>query len=174
MRTALERLDRWITWCGLTALVTTVLLTSADALGRYLFNYSLEGAYQITEDYLLALLVFLVLGYSYRSGAHIRVTLLTDRLGERTRLVLAYVAQVVSAACGAVLSYATFMQTVDMFHRGSRASGLLDYPLWPAYAAVFIGCLMMTLLMIADIARVKDGTSGLFGGNADPDDNGIV
>lgn len=174
IRRAVEGLDRWITYCGLFAIFITMLLTSADATSRYLLNSPIEGAYQITEDYLLVLLVFLVLGYSYRDGAHIRVTLLVSHVKGMPRVLLGYFAQLFSVLCGVALCVATFLQTLDMYERGSRASGLIDYLLWPAYAAVFLGCLMMTLLMTLDLARVRDGTSSLLVGDEEQDKAEII
>lgn len=169
LQKTIELIDRAVTYIGLAAIFVTMLLTSADALGRYLFNHPVEGAYQVTEDYLLILAVFLVLGYSYREGAHVRVTLLVDRVGPLTRLVFAYVAQLFSIACGVALTIATWMQASDTLRRGARASGLLDYPLWPGYAAVFVGCLLMTLLMIIDLPRVRYGSSRLLAAESDGD-----
>ena len=57
-----------------------MLLTSADALFRYLFNSPILGAYEITEKYLIVAAIFLGLSYAYRGGVFIRVTFLVDRL----------------------------------------------------------------------------------------------
>ena len=60
--------------------VAMMLLTSADALFRYLFNSPILGAYEITEKYLIVAAIFLGLSYAYRGGVFIRVTFLVDRL----------------------------------------------------------------------------------------------
>ena len=62
-----------------------MLLTSADALCRYLLNSPILGAYEITEKYLIVAMVFLGLSYAYRGGVFIRVTFLVDRLPPRVR-----------------------------------------------------------------------------------------
>lgn len=167
IRKIVERVDRLVTYVGLGATAVLMFLTSADALGRYLLNQPIEGAYQVTEDYLLIMCVFLTLGYSYREGAHVRVTFLVDRVKGPAKLVIGYFAQIFSVLCGLALTIATCLQAADNLRTGARASGLLNYPLWPAYFAVFVGCLMITLLMIIDLARVKDGTSALLSGGGE-------
>ena len=79
IRTIVERLDRWITYASLLTTAVLMLLTSADALGRYFFDQPIEGAFQISEDYLLVLGVFLAinlvassLGQSLQAGAGIK------------------------------------------------------------------------------------------------------
>ena len=62
-----------------------MLLTTADALGRYLFNRPILAAYELTTNYLMVGVVFLALPYAYREGANIRVTFLVDRLGRTAR-----------------------------------------------------------------------------------------
>ena len=161
IRNAVERLDRWITYASLLTTAVLMLLTSADALGRYFFDKPIEGAFQISEDYLLVLGVFLALGYSYREGSHVRVTFLVDKLNAPAKLVAAYIVQVFSMLCAAALALATGMQTADLLRTGARANGLVSYPLWPANFCVFLGCLMLTLLIVLDFARVGKGTSAL-------------
>ena len=60
-----------------------MLLTTADAGGRYLFNRPITGAYEITTNYLMIAAVFMALTFGYREGAYIRVTFLADRLPPR-------------------------------------------------------------------------------------------
>ena len=70
------------------ATVCMMLLTTADASGRYLFNRPILAAYELTTNYLMIVGVFLALPYAYRQGANIRVTFLVERLGRRARLVV--------------------------------------------------------------------------------------
>ncbi len=63
-----------------------MLLTTADAGGRYLFNRPITGAYEITTNYLEIAAVFLAVCYGYREGAYIRVTFLVDRLPGKVKL----------------------------------------------------------------------------------------
>ncbi len=174
IRKTVERLDRWVTYMSLVATTALMFLTSADALGRYFLNQPIEGAFQVSEDYLLVLGVFLALGYSYREGSHVRVTFFVDKLGDKTKLASAYVVQSFSLLCAAALAFATGMQAFDLLRTGARTNGLLSYPLWPAHFCVFLGCLMLTLLIVLDFARIKMGTSALQSGYGESGETEIV
>ena len=87
-----------LTLVAVAATFGMMLLTTADAGGRYLFNRPILAAYELTTNYLMIAAVFLALPYAYRQGANIRVTFLVDRLGRRARLVVDHLVQLVSIA----------------------------------------------------------------------------
>lgn len=161
MRALVEHLNRLGTWAALLCTAVLMVLSSADALGRYLFDLPIEGAFQISEDYLLVLAVFLGLGYSYQTGSHVRVTFVVDKLAAGARRVAEHAVQWFSLACALVLAAATGGQAFDLMKNGARSNGLVSYPLWPAHFCVFFGCLMLALLIALDVARVRHGTSAL-------------
>ena len=161
---------RWLDGCewGLTlsAAVATfvmMLLTTADALGRYLFNRPILAAYELTTNYLMVGVVFLALPYAYREGANIRVTFLVDRLGRTARGVVDHAVQVVSILYCAALVFATFQQARHVFTTGTTFA-TLDLPLWPAHVGVALGLFVTTVMMLIDLREVRRGRSSLFRG----------
>src|SRR5262245_2618530 len=83
---------------GVLATVVMMLLTSADALSRYLLNRPIIGAYELTEKYLMVAAIYLGLSYAYRGGVFIRVTFVVDRLPPTLKLAANYFAHLVSIA----------------------------------------------------------------------------
>ena len=163
-------MQRWLDGCEraltvVAALATfgMMLLTTADAGGRYLFNRPLLAAYELTSNYLMVAVVFLAMPYAYRQGANIRVTFLVDRLGRTPRLVVDHVVQVVSIVYCAVLVFATFQQARHVLSTGTTFA-TLDLPLWPAHLVVAIGLFLTTLMMLIDLGEVRKGRSSLFNG----------
>ena len=107
-------IDKWLTRCevvlvGLAVLsaITMMLLTTADAMGRYLFNAPIVGAYELTEKYLMVAMIFFGLSYAFRGGVFIRVTFLVDRLPPPLKLATDHLAHLVSLAFCLVTLYAT-------------------------------------------------------------------
>lgn len=161
MRTWLDGCERVATLVAVVATFTMMLLTTADAGGRYLFNRPILAAYEITTNYLMVIAIFLAMPYAYRQGANIRVTFLVERLGRRARLAIDHLVQVVSIVyCGALV-VATFQQARHM--RVTNTTFVtLDLPMWPAHLAVSIGLFLTTLLMLVDLPEVRRGRSSLF------------
>jgi len=140
-----------------------MLLTTADAGGRYLFNRPITGAYEITSNYLMIAAVFLAVCYGYRTGAYIRVTFLADRLPRKVKLYVDYFVQIVSMLYGALLIVATYQQALRVIANHTTLSALESVPLGPAYVIVPVGLFFMSLMMLLDIRKVRKGESSLFG-----------
>src|SRR6185369_15121188 len=115
-----------------------MVLTTGDALGRYLLNSPVTGAYEITEKYLMPALIFLGLGYGYRGGLFIRVTFLADRLPRAAKLVADWTAQLVSLACCLLLAFASTQQGLRVIDNRTTLS-TEDLPMAPAYFLVPLG-----------------------------------
>jgi TRAP-type C4-dicarboxylate transport system permease small subunit len=161
VRRWLDRCEWALTLVAAAATFGMMLLTTADASGRYLFNRPILAAYELTTNYLMIAAVFLAMPYAYRQGANIRVTFLVDRLGRGAKLVVAYVVQGISIVYCSVLVFATYQQARHMFRTGT-VFVTLDLPLWPAHVIVSIGLFVTALMMLLDLAEVRRGRSSLF------------
>jgi TRAP-type C4-dicarboxylate transport system permease small subunit len=161
-------MQRWLDGCervqtlaASLATLAMMLLTTADACGRYLFNRPILVAYELTTNYLMVAVVFLAMPYAYRQGANIRVTFLVERLGRGARLVVDHVVQLVSIVYCGMLVYATFQQARHVRLTGTTFA-TMDLPLWPAHLVVSAALFLTTLMMLMDLPEVRRGRSSLF------------
>jgi TRAP-type C4-dicarboxylate transport system permease small subunit len=161
MRAVLDGCERVMTMAAVVAAFAMMLLTTADALGRYLLNRPILVALEVTTNYLMIAAVFLAVPHAYRAGANIRVTFLVDRLGGAPRLIVRSFVQILSIVYGAVLVFATFQQLRNMFTTSTLFT-TVELPIWPGHALVVLGLLVVTLMMLVDLRRVRTGRSGLF------------
>lgn len=164
MRRWLDGCERLLTLFAALATFIMMLLTTADAFGRYLLNRPILAAYELTTNYLMVAAIFLAMPYAYRQGANIRVTFLAERLRGKMKLAIDYAVQIVSILYCAALVVATWQQARHMLATKTTFA-TLDLPLWPGYMVVFIGLLLTTLLMLIDLPEVRKGRSSLFAGD---------
>jgi TRAP-type C4-dicarboxylate transport system permease small subunit len=157
----LDGCERTLTLVAVLATFGMMLLTTADAGGRYLLNRPILAAYELTTAYLMVAAIFLALPYAYRQGANIRVTFLVDRFGRRARLVVDHVVQLVSVLYCAALVAATLQQGYNMMATQTMLV-TLELPQWPGHLAVSIGLFVATLMMLIDLREVRKGRSSLF------------
>ena len=157
----LSRLEGVLLFLATLATLAMMCLTTADAVGRYLFSAPITGAYEISEKFLMPGLVFLGLGYAYRSGIFIRVTFLADRLPAKLKLAADYLAQIVAILCCLLLAYASGRQALEVVGNGTTLS-TLPVPLAPAYFIVPAGLIVLLVLLVIDLPRVARGESNLF------------
>jgi len=164
VRRWLDGCERLLTLVAALATFIMMLLTTADAFGRYLLNRPILAAYELTTNYLMVAAIFLAMPYAYRQGANIRVTFLAERLRGKMKLAIDYAVQIVSILYCAALVVATWQQARHMLATKTTFA-TLDLPLWPGYMVVFIGLLLTTLLMLIDLPEVRKGRSSLFAGD---------
>jgi TRAP-type C4-dicarboxylate transport system permease small subunit len=143
-----------------------MLLTTADAGGRYLLNRPIMGAYDLTTNYLLISAVFLGLNYGYRSGSYIRVTFLVEHLPGKVRLIVNHLSQVISMLYGILLVFATYKQALRTIDTHAVLGSLDFIPMGPPYVIVSVGLFFMSLAMLLDIRKVRKGESPLFKGES--------
>jgi TRAP-type C4-dicarboxylate transport system permease small subunit len=165
---ALQSIARWLARGEIVLVSVSMLaafaimcLTSADALSRYLLNRPIIGAYEITEKYLMVAAIYLGLSYAYRGGVFIRVTFLVDRLPDPAKLLANYFAYLVSLAFCLIILVATTQQALRALEDNTTLS-TLPLPVGPAYSFVPLGFLALTVAMLADLARIRNGRSYLF------------
>jgi TRAP-type C4-dicarboxylate transport system permease small subunit len=157
----LQRCELVLVAAGVLAAAGMMLLTSADALSRYLLNRPILGAYEITEKYLMVALIFLGLSYAYRGGVFIRVTFLVDRLPRAARLVADHLAYLVTLACCLILLWASGQQAWRALGDTTTLT-TIPLPVGPSYLFVPLGFLALTVMLLADLPRVRRGRALLF------------
>ncbi|HWU38693.1 MAG TPA: TRAP transporter small permease, partial [Candidatus Acidoferrum sp.] len=128
-------------------------LTTADAAGRYFFNFPLLWAYEFTETYLLVATVYLGTSCAYREGGFIRVTFFLEHLSSKVQAVLNLFAQVVCILLGLFFIVATIYQTP----KAPFGVTLDVLPSGPGYVIVLVGLLVVTLVMGFDLLKGKSG-----------------
>jgi C4-dicarboxylate transporter, DctQ subunit len=84
----IHRLEEWLIGALLTVMT---LVTFAQVIARYIFNYSFVWALELVT-YLFAWLIFLGMAYGVRVGAHIGVDAAVKALGSRAARILGAVA----------------------------------------------------------------------------------
>jgi TRAP-type C4-dicarboxylate transport system permease small subunit len=161
MQKWLDGCERVLTMVAVVATFAMMLLTTADAGGRYLFNRPILMAFELTTNYLMVAAVFLALPHAYRQGANIRVTFLVERLGRRPRLFINYAVQLVSMLYCAMLAFATFQQAYHIMSTGTLFT-TVNLPMWPGHLVVVIGLFLTTLMLLLDLGQVRQGRSCLF------------
>jgi len=153
----LERLARILTLlenlCAIiaaVALITAILLVSANALSRHLFSIPIEFQLELTQSYLLVMLITLALPWGFRCGGFIRITLLAELMGERAWRYVYRIGLLVSSAYLALLGFEGFTVFIDAWLKKYMIMGVIDWPVAWSWIWIPIGCWLLsmrTLLM---------------------------
>jgi len=144
-----ERVGRVVLWLVLVM----VLVSSANAVSRYLFNAS-SNAFLELQWYLFALVFLLCAGYTLLHNEHIRIDVVTGRFSARTRAWI----DVFGTVCFLLpvslyimwLSWPIFMNAWVSGEMSSNAGGLVR---WPARLMIPVGFFLLSLQGFSELIK---------------------
>jgi TRAP-type C4-dicarboxylate transport system permease small subunit len=149
----INRVENVLAYLAMASTFLMMCLTTADAAGRYFFNFPLLWAYEFTETYLLVATVYLGTSCAYREGGFIRVTFFLEHLSRKVQALLNLLAQVVCILLCLFFIVATIYQTP----KAPFGITLDVLPSGPGYVIVLVGLLVVTLVMGFDLLKGKSG-----------------
>jgi len=150
----LERLgalvNRGLAWGAGLLLVAMMLFTVADMLLRAL-GRPVAGSYEVI-GWLSASAMALALGYTQLHRGHVAITLVTTRLGERTRPVLECLVSLLSLLLFAAVAWYVARYGSVLQSSGSR-SETLQAIVYPWVYIVAVGAAGLTLALFIDFLQ---------------------
>ena len=154
-RTALDRLYML---CGLLAalsLAGIAVLILAQIAGRF-FGLLVPSANEIA-GFLMAASSFLALGYAFKAGSHIRVTLLLSRLPGRARRHADIVCLIAGSVLSGYFAWYTLALVRDSIRYNEVSDGLVPIPLAYPQVAMLAGIVVLTIAFIDELVSVVRG-----------------
>jgi TRAP-type C4-dicarboxylate transport system permease small subunit len=142
------------------ALIAAVLLVGANAAGRHLFSAPIEFQLELTQTYLLVMLITLALPWGFRQGGFIRITLLAQWLPAQLWQGIYRVGLIFSAIYLGVLGFEAFVVFWEAWQKNHMIMGVIDWPVAWSWIWIPIGCWLLsvrTLLMGLGVGDQPEG-----------------
>ena len=127
-----ESLSKWLSAAGMSVFMLMVFLTFVDVFLRYWFGKSINGTVEITE-LMMVIVVFSSTAYTQWQKSHVTMDILTSKLTEPRRALLAVATTLWSLATIGFCSYTTARYAAST----SSVTLVLRIPLTP-----FIGVMV--------------------------------
>jgi TRAP-type transport system small permease protein len=171
---AFERLVHRISaaaiYLSAASLFLMMMLTTADVVGRYLFNFPLKGTQDMVEQGLV-LCTFAGLGYVTLHRQHIRADMLNSFLSQRKNAILAAVCLSISAPVAIIMAWQTCTEGLKVLISGKAGTPTISLPIGPFFVFAGLGLILMCLEILLDVVRsVREARNG---GYIQDDDKGI-
>ena len=132
------------------AVLAIVALITYDVAMRFFFEQPQLFVDEVAS-FLLLLVIFGGLGYTFRTGGHVRVDLVTAHLPGRARAWLRVLGLVLGLAFLGVVMWPTVQSALTAYRYG-RVSAVMLYPLWVPMLLIPLGLLLLALTMLAALA----------------------
>lgn len=164
MRRTLDALYRATLWASALCLLSIALMVGAQLAGRLI-----DGALKLVGlepvgivilslaeicSYLLGAASFLALAGTLKAGAHIRVTMAINALGERVRRYVEMWAFGFAAAGSAYMTYQLANFAWVSFRFNEVSTGVIRVPLAYPQAAMAAGAAVLTIALIDELIVV--------------------
>jgi TRAP-type mannitol/chloroaromatic compound transport system permease small subunit len=144
-----ERIGRLVLWL----ILVMVLVSSGNAISRYLLNIS-SNAFLELQWYLFATVFLLCSGYTFLHNEHIRIDVVSSRLSTRTRMWIDIFGTVFFLLPVSLfimwLSWPIFMNAWVSGESSSNAGGLIR---WPARLLVPLGFFLLSLQGVSELIK---------------------
>lgn len=152
---------------GALAVVLMMVAIVLDVVTRWITGASLPAMVEISETSLV-ISIFLGLSWAAVTGAHVSVSLLTDRLGEVAGRVTSLIAWVLCTVMAAWFTWGTGIRALSATERNEIRMGLVQWPIWPLRWVIAVGFLILTLVCIANVLRIVGNRRLLGAADSDP------
>lgn len=155
-----------ITRAAAAACFVAVALFILYQLGGQIFPYVPRSADEFA-GYCMGAAAFLGLADALRSGDHIRVTLLGDRLPASGRRALDWLALALGGGLAAWVAWYITRLAWDSWVMDERSSGLIALPMWIPQAAMAWGAIAFVVAIVELALRMRAGERMPGGGDAE-------
>jgi TRAP-type transport system small permease protein len=146
-------LDKFLIVVTSAALVFSTVLTFLGVILRYIFGISYEWNEELCR-YSMIIIVYLWAGSMIRKNQHISFTLFSDHFRGKSQSVHRLVVNLLAVVFGIPIAFWGFQLMSNAMDAELRTLSLL-FPLWPAYAIVPVGVMLIVIQAILDILRLS-------------------
>ena len=144
-----DKLNVALKYLCIALLFGMMLLGTADVTGRYLFNNPILGTYE-TFGVLLPCIVLLGLAYTQAARAHIRITLVLQRLPSQVQHVLGIFTTLIAMFITVLIGWHGLELSIRFFHMGKRIDTIY-LPIWIPQLVVPIGALVLFFVLLVQL-----------------------
>lgn len=145
MEILIRRLEQAAIAIAGLCIVMIMCIVSADAMLRYGINSPIPWSFEIVTYYLIIISVYFAISSTFRSGDHISINLIRDKLPKRARAWADVICSVLALVVFAIIAYGAFYHAVEAFQRNEYLPGYIVWPAWLSHIPVSIGAFLLVL-----------------------------
>jgi TRAP-type C4-dicarboxylate transport system permease small subunit len=141
----LTQISRWLSWAGGALFLASAVLISLDVVFRALFRSTLFESFELSS-YAFAIATSLGLAYTLATKGHIRIEVIYNLFGLRTRAVLDVVALASLSIVATVLVYWCSQTVLQNAAMGARSNSSLAMPLVAPQSVWLLGMIWFAIV----------------------------
>jgi TRAP-type C4-dicarboxylate transport system permease small subunit len=155
MRHVLDRIYGAAAWVAALVMIGTLVMILLSVTGR-LLDFHVRGT-DAYAGYCMAAAAFLALAHTLKRGEHIRVTLILDHAGPRTRHALEIWSHAAGLLCAVLLAWFASRLAWQSFQFNDISQGTDATPLWIPEMAMALGSVIFAIAIADELVAVLRG-----------------
>jgi TRAP-type C4-dicarboxylate transport system permease small subunit len=155
MRHLLDRLYGAAAWVAALFMIGTLAMILLSVFGR-LFDFHVRGT-DAYAGYCMAAAAFLALAHTLKRGEHIRVTLILDHSGPRSRQALEIWSHLAGLLCAALLAWFAVRLAWQSFQFNDISQGTDATPLWIPESGMALGSVVFAIAVADELVATLRG-----------------
>ena len=149
------RIDLGMGYTSALMVVVTMLLVSADVVGRYFFNQPVPGTFEFSEV-LLALIIYLALPYVQYKRSNIAIEMISDHYPQNFRKIFDICCMMLGAIVFGFLAERGIELTRSSWEISEISEGTIPFPMAPFKMMIPLGFGLLSLRLLTQfIEAVK-------------------
>ena len=136
-------------------IILIMLIILAQIVGR-MFGFIVPSAEDFS-GYFLAAATFLGLAYTFRTGGHIRVTLLIHRVPEKLAKAMEAFVLLLALCLTSFMSFYSIHLIWESYVFNDVSYGYIPVPLWIPQIPLGVGCVALNLAVLDDFVGMLRG-----------------
>lgn len=153
LNATVRRVSDVLGWVAMVFMAILMFGVTADVAARAIYGQSVPGLFEMSE-LSMVMVVFLGLGWTLRDDAHIRVTMLTDRLAPRPRRLAGGLAWLCAALVFLLLAWPSTQEAAYSFSIREFRWGVVQIPIWWTKIALAAGLWFAAVQAVAKAVLV--------------------
>ena len=148
MEAIIRRMEYTALAITVISMIVLMIIISFDAVFRYSLNSPIQWAADLATYYIMSTLIYLALSPTYRSGDHIRITLVSTHLPHSVKAISEFIGTALATIAFLVIAYGAFSHSIEGLHRNEFLPGYIMWPGWLSYLPIAIGAGILVLRLL--------------------------
>jgi TRAP-type C4-dicarboxylate transport system permease small subunit len=146
IRKGIQTVNRFIAGVSGFFLIPLMIITSADVMGRDVFNHPIPGTVELSQ-YMLAVFILLGFAYTHQVKAHVAVSIITSRLPHYAQLILYGITTLIGLFIFSILAWQGLVAGIEE----RTVSDMLRVPQYPFRLLVAVAAFLTGLELVIDL-----------------------
>jgi|SRR5699024_8303370 len=135
-----------LNYFAMLGLVIMMLVITADVISKYVFNSSIAWAYNLTESFLMVVVIFLGIAYTHYQEDHIRFELIIEKVPNFLNTIINIISHLLMLLLFTLIGYQGYLETVYNWTNNISTGGVLSLPLYLSVMWIPVGSLLIIII----------------------------